>query len=55
MTRRGYERLVTGGWVGGGIVREFAMDMYTLLYLKWTTNKSLLYSTGNFAQFYVTT
>ena len=22
------------------------MDMYTLLYLKWTTNKDLLYSTG---------
>ena len=21
--------------------------MYTLLYLKWTTNKDLLYSTGN--------
>jgi len=39
----------------GGIVREFGMDMYTLLYLKRTTNKSLLYSTGDFAQFYVTT
>ena len=25
---------------------EFAMDMYTLLYLKWVTNKALLYSTG---------
>ena len=23
------------------------MDMYTLLYLKWITNKDLLYSTGN--------
>ena len=22
------------------------MDMYTLLYLKWITNKDLLYSTG---------
>ena len=31
------------------------MDMYTLLYLKWTTNKDLLYSTGNSAQYYVTT
>ena len=31
--------------VGGGqegIVREFGMDMYTLLYLKWITNKDLL-------------
>ena len=27
-----------------GIVREFGMDMYTLLYLKWVTNKDLLYS-----------
>ena len=29
------------------------MDMYTLLYLKWITNKYLLYSTGNSAQCYV--
>ena len=26
----------------GEIVREFGMDMYTLLYLKWVTNKGLL-------------
>ena len=32
------------GW-GKGIVREFGMDMYTLLYLKWITSKNLLYST----------
>ena len=25
--------------------------MYTLLYLKWVTNKNLLYSTGNSAQY----
>ena len=25
-----------------GIVRELRMDMYTLLYLKWITNKDLL-------------
>ena len=30
------------GW-GEGIVREFGMDMYTLLYLKWITNKNPLY------------
>ena len=24
---------------GKGMVREFGMDMYTLLYLKWITNK----------------
>jgi len=35
------------------IVREFGMDMYTLLYLKSITNKNLLYSTGNFVQCYV--
>ena len=27
------------------MVREFGMDMYTLLYLKWRANKDLLYST----------
>ena len=32
---------------GEGIVKEFGMDMYTLLYLKWITNKDLLSSTGN--------
>ena len=35
------------------LVREFGMDMYTLLYLKWITNKGLLYSTGNSDQYYV--
>ena len=29
------------------------MDTYTLLYLKWITNKDLLYSTWNSAQCYV--
>ena len=38
---------------GEGIVREFGMDMYALLYLKWLTNKELLYRTGNAAQCYV--
>jgi len=32
------------------MVRESGMDMYTLLYLKWITNKDLLHSTGNSAQ-----
>ena len=35
---------------GRGIVREFGIDMYTLLYLKWITNKDHLYSTGNSTQ-----
>ena len=30
-----------------GIVREFEIDMHTLLYLKWITGEDLLYSTGN--------
>ena len=38
---------------GGGIVREFGMDVYTLLYLKWITNKDLLSCTGNSAQCHV--
>ena len=40
------------GWAEG-IVTEFGMDMYTLLYLEWVTNKGLLYSTWNSAQCYV--
>ena len=42
------------GW-GESIVREFGMDMSTLLDLKWITNKDLLYITGNFAQYFVKT
>ena len=34
-------------------VRDFGKVMYTLLYLKWITNKNLLYSTWNSAQCYV--
>ena len=41
-----------GGWVER-IVMEFGKVMYTLLYLKWVTNKDLLQSTGNSAQCYV--
>ena len=36
-----------------GVVRESEMDMYTLLYLKWVTNKELLSSTWDAAQCYV--
>ena len=35
------------------MVREYRIDLYTLLYLKWITNKDLPYSTGNSAQCYV--
>ena len=33
-----------GRRMGEGIVREFGVDRYTLLYLKWITNKDLLCS-----------
>ena len=39
--------------MGEGLVREFGLDMYTLLYLKWKISKDLLYSTENSAQYYV--
>ena len=38
--------------VGEGTVKEFGMDMNTLLYLKRIPNKDLLYSTWNSAQYY---
>ena len=33
--------------------KKWGIDMYILPYLKWITNKDLLYSTGNSAQCYV--
>ena len=50
-TDLGNEMMATKGekWEEG-IVREFGMDMYTLLYLKWITNKALLYSKGDSAR-----
>ena len=36
---------------GEGIFRAFGVN--TLLYLKWITDKDLLYSTGNSAQSYM--
>ena len=37
-----------GEGLGEGIVREFGINMYTVLYLKCITNKDLLYNTGNY-------
>ena len=34
------------GESGGEIVMEFWINMYTMLYLKWITNRVQLYSTG---------
>ena len=42
--------IARAGRMRGRIVREFGMDIYTLLYLKWIINKDLLYSTQNSAQ-----
>ena len=42
--------MVTGG---EGTVREFRMDIYTPLYLKWIPNKVLVYGTWNSAQCHV--
>ena len=44
---------VGGGGQGEGTVKEFGMDMYMLLYLKWIANKDPLYSTWNSDQCYV--
>ena len=38
---------------GEGIVEGSGMDMSTLLYLNWITNKDLLCSTGNSAECYM--
>ena len=46
-------RIQTHGCPGEEMVREFGVNLYTLLYLKWITNKDLLYSTWNSAQCYV--
>ena len=37
--------VASGEGKGERVVREFGMDMYTLPYLKWITNKDLLHST----------
>ena len=35
-----------------GIIREFGMEVYTLLYFKWVTRQDLPLSTGNSVQCY---
>ena len=39
---------------GGGINQEFGNNIYTLLYIK-LVNKDLLYSTGNYTQYFLIT
>ena len=43
----------THGCWGEGTAKDFGMVMYTLLYLKWITNKNLMYSTWNSVQCYL--
>ena len=50
---KGQAYVLGGEGCGEGRVREFRTDRYPLLYLKWNTNKVLLYSTWNSAQCYV--
>ena len=47
--------MVTKGERGEGINWEIGVDIYTLLYIKYITNKKLLYSTGNSTQYSVMT
>ena len=41
----GHQEGKVGG--GGGMNWEIGIDIYTLICIKWITNKNLLYSTGN--------
>ena len=41
--------------VGGEIYEECSINIYTLLQIKQITNKDLLYSTGNYTQYFIIT
>ena len=47
--------LTPRGRVQGRIVREFGLDVYTLLYLECIINKDLPYSTGDSIHYSPTT
>ena len=36
---------------GGGTNQKYESNKYKLLYLKWISNKDLLYSTGNYIKY----
>ena len=40
-----------GGWGGGVMNWEIGIDMYTLIRIKWITNKNLLYKKINKIKF----
>ena len=52
-TERDSQTSRMSSYQGEGIVKEFRMDMYTLLCLKCITNKDLLYSIWISAQYCV--
>ena len=45
--------MVNKGEREGRINYEFGVDIYTLLYIKWVTNKDLLYSSGDYTQYFL--
>ena len=47
VNKRPIFRFISGSYTFFLHLREFGMDVCTLLHLKWITNKDLLYSTGN--------
>ena len=55
ITRKKHRKLITGEALGCQTwqIKSFSY-LYALLYLKWITNKDLLYTTWNSGQCYVT-
>ena len=45
--------LTKGETLWGGINQELGMNTHTLLYIRYKTNKDLVYSTGNSTQYSV--
>ena len=48
-------QLLKGKYSEGGIKQELGINIHTQLYIKQTTNKDLLYSTGKYTQYFVIT
>ena len=40
---------------GGGSNQEIGINTYILLYMKYITNKNILYSTGKYTQYFIIT
>ena len=48
-------RKQTYGYQREGINQGFGINIYTLVYIKQITNKGVVYSTGNYTQYFVIT